>query len=76
MQDRKPLDISAAIMWTIVAINPCIVFMNLMMSREKSIKSIREEVIIMGVHETSYKESIDVINIKDIKIVEQGRSRS
>ena len=58
MQDRKLLDISSAVMWAIVTGIPCIVCMNLVMSREKSIKSIRKEVIMIGIHKSSYKESI------------------
>ena len=46
--------------------------MNLMMSREKSIRSIRQEVIMIRIHKTSYKETINVVNIEDIKIVKQG----
>ena len=76
MHDCKLLDIRSAIVCTVVSIIPCIIPMNLMMSRKKSIKSIRKEVIIIGIHKTSYKESINVINIKDIKIVEQGHNMS
>ena len=76
MHDCKLFDIRSAIVCTVVPIIPCIIPMNLMMSRKKSIKSIRKEVIIIGIHKTSYKESITVINIKDIKIVEQGHNMS
>ena len=47
-----------------------------MTSRKKRIKSIRKEAFMIGIHKTSYKESINVINIKDIKIVEQGHNMS
>lgn len=47
-----------------------------MMSRKKRIKSIRKKAIMIGIHKTSYKESINVINNKDIKIVEQGHNMS
>lgn len=57
-------------MWTIVACMSCILRINLMMSREKSIKSDRKEVIMKGIHETSYKESINVLDITEIKTVE------
>ena len=76
VHDRKLLDISSVVMCTVVSIIPCIVRMNLTMSRKKSIKSIRKEVIIIGIHKLSYKESINVINIKDIKIVEQVHNMS
>lgn len=76
MHDRKLLDISSVVICTVVSIISCLVRMNLTMSRKKSIKSIRKEVITIGIHKLSYKESINVRNIKDIKIVEQGRSMS
>ena len=64
-------------MWTIVSCISCIpVRINLMMSREKSIKSDRKGVSMIGIHETSYNESINVLNILEIKIVEQGRNVS
>ena len=47
MQDRKLLDISSAVMWAIVTGIPCIVRMNLLMSREKSIKSIIRVIVII-----------------------------
>ena len=48
---------------------PCILRMNLSMSREESIKTIKKEVIMIGIHKTNYKKSINIVNIKDIKIV-------
>ena len=50
--------------------------MNLLMSREKIVKSAREEVIMIRVHKTSHKESINVKDVEDIKAVKQGSSMS
>ena len=58
-------------MWTIVSCILCIpVRINLIISRGKSIKSDRKEVIMIGIHKTSYKESMNVLDIREIKIVE------
>ena len=59
-------------MWTIVSCISCIPVRKTLMSREKRIKSDRKGVSIIGIHETSYKESINVLDILEIKIVEQG----
>ena len=40
--------------------------MNLL-SRGKIVKSVREEVIMIRVHETSHKESIYIKDVEDIK---------
>ena len=50
--------------------------MNLLMRREKIVKSVREEVIMTRVHKTSHKESICVKDVDDIKAVKQGSSMS
>ena len=50
--------------------------MNLLTSREKIVKSVREEVIMIRVHKTSHKESIYVKDVEDIKAVKQGSSMS
>lgn len=50
--------------------------MNLLMSREKIVKSVREEVIMIRVHKTSHKESIYVKDVEDVKAVKQGSSMS
>ena len=50
--------------------------MNLLMSRDKIVKSVREEVIMIRVHKTSHKESIFVKDVEDIKAVKQGSSMS
>ena len=49
MHDHKLLDISSAIVCTVVSIIPCIARMNLMMIRKKSIKIIRKEVNMIGI---------------------------
>lgn len=46
------------------------------MSREKIVKSVREEVIMIRVHKTSHKESIYVKDVEDVKAVKQGSSMS
>ena len=43
-----------------------------MMSREKIVKSVREEVIMIRVHKTSHKESIYVKDVEVIKAVNKG----
>ena len=48
MEDRILLDISSAIMWTIVAIVPFIV----------SIKSIRKEDIMIGIHKLAIGKAL------------------
>ena len=48
--------------------------MNLLMSGEKIVKSVREEVIMIRVHKTSHKESIYVKDVEDVKAVKQGSS--
>ena len=50
--------------------------MNLLMSREKIVKSVREEVIMIRVHKTSHKESIYVKDVENVKAVKQGSSVS
>ena len=49
--------------------------MNLL-SREKIVKSVREEVIMIRVHKTSHKESIYIKDVEDIKAVKQRASMS
>lgn len=46
------------------------------MSREKIVKSVREEVIMIRVHKTSHKESIYVKDVEDVKAVKQRSSMS
>ena len=50
--------------------------MNLLMSRVKIVKSVREEVLLIRIHKTSQKESIYVKDVEDIKAVKQGSSMS
>ena len=50
--------------------------MNLLMRREKIVKSVREEVIMIRVHKTSHKESIYVKDVEYVKAVKQGSSMS
>ena len=50
--------------------------MNLLMSREKIVKSVREEVVMIRVHKTSHKESIYVKDVEDVKAVKRGSSMS
>ena len=55
----------------ITASIPCIVRMYLFISKEKIIKSIWEEAIMINVHKTSHKKSVNVEYVKDIKTVKQ-----
>ena len=50
--------------------------MDLLMSREKIVKTVREEVIMIRVHKTSHKESVYIKDVEDIKAVKQGSSMS
>ena len=50
--------------------------MNLLISREKIVKSVREELIMIRVHKTSHKESIYVKDVENVKVVKQGSSMS
>ena len=50
--------------------------MPLLMSREKIVKSSREEMIMIRVHKTSHKESIYVKDVEDVQAVKQGSSMS
>ena len=51
----------------IVTSIPCIVRMNLLMSRDESIKSIRNEATMTGIHKASYKKSINIVKYQGYK---------
>ena len=63
-------------MRTIIGSIPCMIRMDLLMSREKIVKTVREEVIMIRVHKTSHKESVYIKDVEDIKAVKQGSSMS
>lgn len=46
------------------------------MGREKIVKRVREEVIMIRVNKTSHKETIFVREVEDIKDIKQGSSMS
>ena len=53
-----------------------VIRINLLISRKKIVKSVREEVIMVRVHKTSHKESIYVKDVEDTEAVKQGSSMS
>lgn len=61
-------------MRTIIGSIPFMIRMDLLMSREKIVKTVREEVIMIRVHKTNHKESIYIKDVEDIKAVKQGSS--
>ena len=63
-------------MRTIIGSIPCMIRMDLLMSREKIVKTVREEVTEIRAHKTSHKESICIKDVEDIKAVKQGSSMS
>ena len=63
-------------MKTIIGSIPCIIRMDLLICREKIVKTVREQVIMIRVHETSHKESIFVKDVEDNKAVIQESSMS
>ena len=60
-------------MWTIIYVIARKVRVRLLVRSEEIVKSIRKEMVMVGIHKISNKKGIYVKNVKDIQLVEQGR---
>ena len=73
VEDCKLFNVSSTVMWTIIYDITRIARVCLLVRSEEIVKSIRKEMVMVGIHKTSNKKGIFVKNVKDIQFVEQGR---